>query len=236
MTQIVLADHNHAVGVVDQAAMLLAEQHQLGVSGALDEDEVQMDEGEQDEHEHHEVVDDAQRHRATDQRGEPGEHGQSCGCIPQAEASEALEEDQPRNGNVADLLRNAELCSQGVLLLEEEVVLDPGNQLVTVILLRQPGLVVLDGVTRTASRCGLRKEGEHDTNNPVNDNDKAQEDMKTTDHAHIAGQEGEMNQEARDDQEEHREEVDPMADDCQEVMRLLVVSCMCHLTSPPKDW
>ena len=51
-----------------------------------------------------------------------GEERQVCRGSPQAKTREEHENQQDGNKQVADLLGNAELCSQRMVLLEEQVV------------------------------------------------------------------------------------------------------------------
>ncbi len=55
--------------------MFLTEEHEVCISSTLDEYEVTMQHGEDDEYEHHEVVDDAHRHRTTNKSGTSCEEG-----------------------------------------------------------------------------------------------------------------------------------------------------------------
>lgn len=71
----ILANDNVTVRIVNQATMLLTKEHKVCVSSTLDEYEVCMQHGEDDEYEHHEVVDDAHRHRATNKSGTSCEEG-----------------------------------------------------------------------------------------------------------------------------------------------------------------
>ena len=68
VTHVILADDVVDVGIVDQAAMLLMEEHEQRRSDTLNVGQVDVDEHEADEHEHHEVVDDAHAHDAAHQR------------------------------------------------------------------------------------------------------------------------------------------------------------------------
>lgn len=63
VTHVILADDVVDVGIVDQAAMLLMEEHEQRRSDTLNVGQVDVDEHEADEHEHHEVVDDAHAHK-----------------------------------------------------------------------------------------------------------------------------------------------------------------------------
>ena len=102
---------------------------------ALDVGQIDVDEHEHDEHVHHEVMDDAHRHETTDQRGEAPADAPIHGGNPQAKTREEHEDDQQGDQQVADLLRNTELCSKRMILLDEQVVLDPFESLMTVVLL-----------------------------------------------------------------------------------------------------
>ncbi len=64
MTEVILTDDVVLVGIVHQTAMLLMDEHELGGGEALDIGQVDMDEHEDDEHVHAEVVDDAHGHEA----------------------------------------------------------------------------------------------------------------------------------------------------------------------------
>ena len=52
--------------------------------------------------------------------------------------------------------------------------------------------------------------------------------------AHERGPEREVDAEARDDQEDHRNKVDPVRDDEGHRMRFAVMCQVRHVTSPPK--
>ena len=80
----ILANDNVTVGIVNQATMFLAEEHEVCIGSALDKYEVSMQHGEDDEYEHHEVVDDAHRHSATNKSGTCCEEGPLRGGYPQA--------------------------------------------------------------------------------------------------------------------------------------------------------
>ena len=91
-----------------------------------------MKQREGDEHEHHEVVDDAHAHSATEAINSGLEQRHVRAGRPQAQTGEEHEDDQHRNAQVADLLRNAKLSGQRVIFLEEQVILNPLRALVKV--------------------------------------------------------------------------------------------------------
>ena len=93
VVQQVLARDALLLGVPGEAAMLLAEEHDHGGSGALDVGQVDVDQHEADEPEHTCIVDDADLHQTTDQGGEPQAGSPQGGCLPQAQAGEEHGED-----------------------------------------------------------------------------------------------------------------------------------------------
>ena len=193
-----------------------------------------MDEHEDDEDVHHEVVDDAHRHKTANEGRASSEERQVHRRHPQAHAGVEHHDDEHRNEQVGNLLRNAELCSQRMVLLQEQVVLDPDKALMTVILLRQPGLVVGDLLARAARRRRLHEERGDDAEHAVQENHESEEHVHAARQALEIGPEREMDAETGDDQDDHRDKVDPVGDDENERMRLTVVCKMCHPTSPPK--
>ncbi len=134
----VLAHDVVELRIVDQSTMLLVEEHELGRCQALHVRKVDVDEHEDDEHEHEVVMDDPHAHCATDQVHGPLERTHVHDRSPDAHASPPHDEDQDGDQQVRQLLRNAKLCSKRMILLQEQVVLDPFQSLMAVVLLRQP--------------------------------------------------------------------------------------------------
>jgi len=141
--QLVLAYDVVKLRIVDQSAVLLPEEHHLCGSKSLDVRQVDVDDHEDDEREHQEEMDDAGDHDAADKRVEGSEGAHIRGRRPQAHAGEGDDQDQNRDQHVEGLLQNAVLASQRMILLEEQIVLDPRNELMTIVCLRQEGLVVV---------------------------------------------------------------------------------------------
>ena len=125
VTHVILADDVVDVGIVDQTAMLLMEEHEQRRSDTLNVGQVDVDEHEADEHEHHEVVNDAHAHDAAHQRRARCEERDLRGGNPQSQARVKHQNDEHGDEQIADLLRNAQLSGQRVILLEEQIVLDP---------------------------------------------------------------------------------------------------------------
>ena len=232
--QIVLTHDDMLVGVVDQAAMLFMEEHQQRRGDTLDVRQVDMDEHEDDEDVHQEVVNDAHRHRAANELGTGCEERQVHRGSPQAQAGVEHNDDQNRNEQVAELLRNAKLSSQRMILFQEQVVLDPSASLMTIVFLGQPRLVVLDLLAGAARRSRLHEESQDNADNAVNEQHEAAEDMHAASDAHEIRPEREVDAETRDDQADHCNEVDPVSNHERQRMCFFVVSEMRHLTSPPK--
>ena len=104
----------------------------------------------------------------------------------------------------------------------------------TVVSLRQPRLVVRDLVAGAAIRRGLHEESHDHADDAVDEQHEAQEHMNSAGYAHEAAPEREVDAEARDDQEDHRNKVDPVRDDEGHRMRFAVMCQVRHVTSPPK--
>ena len=97
-----------------------------------------------------------------------------------------------------------------MILLEEQVVLDPRDELMLVICLRKIGLVIADHVTRTAGWSRLEHECEDDTQDAVDDQNHTAEDMHATSDTGKTRPEREMDQETSEDKECHAHQVDPV--------------------------
>ena len=221
--QVVLTYDDMLLGIVHQSAMLFPEEHELRGSGALDVSKIHMDEDEDDEYVHQEVVDDALIHLTTDQVGADSEDAPVHRRSPQSHARVELQDDQDRDQQIGKLLRNAELRGQRMILLHEQVVLNPLGTLVLVVSLRQPSLVIRNLLARTSCRSGLDEEGHDDTDDAVDEDHDAEEDMQTTYNAHQSTEEWEVDHEARDDEEKHADEVDPVRNDERQRMSLTIV-------------
>ena len=211
--------------------MLLADEHELGGGEALNIGQVDMDEHEDDEHVHAEVVDDAHGHETAHEVRRRGERGNVHGHAPQAEPRPEHQHDEDR-----DLLRHAELGAQGMILLQEQVVLDPLQGLMTVVLLGQPGLEVGHLLARAAGRRGLHEEGHDDAGHTVDEQHETEEQMAAAGDAREERQHREVDDDARQDEHDHGDQVDPVGHHEDKRMGLFVVSEMGHLTSPPKGW
>ena len=222
------------LGVVDQAAMLFAEEHELRRFSTFDVRQVNVDEHEDDEHEHAKVMDDADRHGTAPSSNQPLAEAELHRRSPQAQTGDEHQNDQNRNEQVGKLLRNAQLGGQRMILLEEQIVLDPCAGLMAIVLLGQPGLEVLNLFASAACRSGLHEEGHDDASEAVDENHKAEEHMQTTDDTHGASNR-EVDHEAGDDEEDHGNCIDPVGDHERQRMSFLIVCEMRHATSPPKD-
>lgn len=64
-----------------------------------------------------------------------------------------------------------------MILLQEQVVLDPLQGLMTVVLLGQPGLEVGHLLARAAGRRGLHEEGHDDAGHAVDEQHETEEEM-----------------------------------------------------------
>ena len=156
-----------------------------------------MNAHEHQERPHHKVVQDAHLHGTTEEVHAHGEEAPVGRHAPQAESGVAGEEDQERNQQVHDLLRHAELSRDGVVTTQEQVVADPGPQLVLVIALGQPRLVVHDQLARTGRRGALDEEREHHAHHAVEQQHDAKEDVQATSQAHHTAKERVVDVEAR---------------------------------------
>ena len=177
---------------------------------------------------------DAHGHHAAYQRRTCCEERPGCGRNPKAEASVSHDKDKYTNTKIRNLLRNTELCRQWMILLDEQVVLYPRYQLVTVVCLRKPGFVVTYQVAGTTRRSSLKQECKHDTHNAVNQENNTQENMCAASNACKSCPEREVNQETREDQACHADEINPVRHAHGHWMSFFVVSQMCHLLHPPR--
>ena len=236
VVHLVLTDDGVGLRIVDHATVLLAEEHKVRQSQTLDVGEVGVEQSEADEHIHHEVMDDAHAHCAAEQVDSIGEERQVSRGGPEAQTREEHENDQRADSKIAELLGNAELRSQRMGLAEEQVVLDPFDELMAVVRLGQPSLVVKLDNARSAIRRALDEKCQDDAYDNVDEDDEAEEQMDAASDAHEFRPEGEMDAETRNDEENHRDQVHPMGDTERQRMRFLVVCEMRHSTSPPKGW
>ena len=67
-----------------------------------------------------------------------------------------------------------------MILLDEQVILDPSTELMPVVRLRKVGLVVANHVTRTARRSRVEHECEDDTQDAVDNQEHTAENMHAT--------------------------------------------------------
>lgn len=105
--QSVLTDDDVLVRIVYQSAVFLAQEHELGWFKALNIREVNVNEDEDNEYPHAEVVDDTNRHRTAQQIDNPkAEIGVRC-WWPQANTCNEHADDQNRDQQIGKLLWNA---------------------------------------------------------------------------------------------------------------------------------
>lgn len=117
VTEIVFTNNNVVVRVVNKATMLFANKHEQGWRNTFNVSQVNMDKHEDNEYVHHEVVDDTHRHGATNEVRGCQERSAVCRNRPEAKTSPEHDDDQDRDQEVADLLRNTELSTQWMILL-----------------------------------------------------------------------------------------------------------------------
>ena len=179
-------------------------------------------------------MDDAHAHDAAHQRRARCEERDLRGGNPQSQARVEHQNDEHGDEQIADLLRNAQLSGQRVILLEEQIVLDPLRTLMQVILLRKPRLVVGNLFAGTTGRRGLHDEGHDQTADAVDEQHKAEEHVQTAGHGLKTPEEGVVNIKAGENQQNHGNKVNPVRDHERHRMSFTIVCQMRHVTSPPK--